>query len=325
MRALVIGGTGFIGAAVVRAFERRGIDVVTLTRSGHAFAGTGVRGDVRAPDLGLEPAVAADLKATVTHVVSCFGSVDWGSGPRMATELHQLGTRAAMRFAERCERLERFVHLSSVVVLGRTTGRVVDELELGQSFRNWYEYSKFLAEREVRANDRLPWRAVRVGPVIGATEDVLPSPSHGIMAVIPALLRGYPMHLENHGSYPCYPCDGATSGEVIMRAALQDGAGDIWTWFDDTNPSLAEVFTRLCSPWGVVPKIVDMPVMWAVGKGLAKRIGIPRETLEYVKPWADIPLEVLSLLPADLPRCPPGYIEATGEALRRAHAAMRVA
>ena len=53
MRTLVIGGTGFVGSAVVRAFEARGIDVVTLSRSGHAFAGEGVRGDVSAHHLGL--------------------------------------------------------------------------------------------------------------------------------------------------------------------------------------------------------------------------------------------------------------------------------
>jgi nucleoside-diphosphate-sugar epimerase len=323
MRALVIGGTGFVGSAVVRAFDNRGIDVVTVSRSGDAFAGEGVRGDVRAHNLGMDKAEAEDLMATVTHIVSTFGSVDWGSGPRLATELHQLGTRAVMRFAERCPRLERFVHLSSVLVLGRRTeGTVVDELELGQSFRSWYEYGKFLAEREVRANDRIPWRALRVGPVIGAGEDVLPSPSHGIMAVVPLLLRGYPMHLKDHGRFPCYPTDVGVAGEVLARAALDDGSGEVWTYFDDANPSLAEVLIRLCSPWGVVPRIVDLPILNPVGRLLAERLGTPRETLEYVEPWPDIPVEVLNLLPPDLPRCPPGYVEATGKALIQSNRAM---
>jgi nucleoside-diphosphate-sugar epimerase len=323
MRALVIGGTGFVGSAVVRAFESRGIDVVTVSRSGDAFAGEGVRGDVRAHQLGMDKAVAEDLMGSVTHIVSTFGSVDWGSGPRLATELHQQGTRAVMRFAERCSRLERFVHLSSVLVLGRRTeGTVVDELELGQSFRSWYEYGKFLAEREVRANDRIPWRALRVGPVIGAGEDVLPSPAHGIMAVVPLLLRGYPMHLKDHGRFPCYPTDVKVAGEVLARAALDDGSGEVWTYFDDANPSLAEVLMRLCSPWGVVPRIVDLPLLNPIGRLLAERLGTPRETLEYTEPWPDIPVEVLNLLPPDLPRCPPGYIEATGKALMQSNRAM---
>ncbi len=308
MRALVIGGTGFVGSAVVRAFQQRGIEVVTLSRSGGAFAGEGVRGDVRAHNLGLSD----ELRGSITHVVSAFGSVDWGAGPRLATELHQQGTRNALRFAASCPRLEKFVHLSSVLVLGRRSEGppIVDELELGQSFRSWYEYGKFLAEREVRASS-LPWRAVRVGGVVGANRDVAPSLAHGIMAVLPALLRGYPMHLENHGRFPCYPIDVMVAGEVLVRAALDDGCGDVWTYFDHENPSLADVLTRLCSPWGVVPRIVDLPVVNALSRLLAERLGTPRETLEYIEPWPEIPVEVMNLLPADLPRCPPGYIEAT--------------
>ncbi len=306
MRALVIGGTGFVGSAVVRAFEQRGIDVVTLSRSGGAFAGEGVRGDVRAHNLGL----SEELRGSITHVVSAFGSVDWGAGPRLATELHQQGTRNALRFAASCPRLEKFVHLSSVLVLGRRSEGppIVDELELGQSFRSWYEYGKFLAEREVRATS-VPWRAVRVGGVLGANDDVPANPAHGIMAVVPALLRGYPMHLKDHGRFPCYPTDVMVAGEVLARAALDDGSGDVWTYFDHDNPSLAEVLTRLCSPWGVVPRIVDLPVVNSLSRLLAERLGTPRETLEYTEPWPEIPVEVLNLLPPDLPRCPPGYIE----------------
>lgn len=315
MRALVVGGTGFVGSAVVRAFAERGLDVVSLSRSGGAFAGEGVRGDVRAHNLGLDPADAEDLRDTVTHVVSCFGSVDWDSGPRLASELHQGGTRAVMNFAESCPALERFVHLSSVLVLGRASGQVTDELELGQSFRNWYEYGKYLAEREVRDNDRIPWRAVRVGPVLGAGRDVPPDTSHGLLSVVPFLVRGYPIHLADHGDFPCYPCDGGTLGEVLARAALEDGSGDVWTWFDDTMPSLAGVLVGLCDAWGVIPKIVKVPLLMPLGRATVGRLGMNSELLDYADPWADIPLDVLSRLPADLPRCPAGYIEATGRAL----------
>jgi len=317
MRALVVGGTGFVGSAVVRAFAERGIDVVSLSRSGGAFAGEGVRADVRAHDLGLERADAEALSSSVTHVVSCFGSVDWGAGPRLASELHHAGTRAVLRFAESCPGIQRVVHLSSVLVLGRACGRITDELELGQAFRNWYEYGKYLAEREVRGNDRLPWRTVRVGPVLGPGRDVPPTASDGMLAVVPFLLRGYPIHLADHGRFPCYPCDAATAGEVLVRAALEPGASETWTWFDDAEPTLAEVLTGLCGAWGVVPRIVDLAVLAPFGRAAIERLGAPRELLDYADPWADIATQVLKMLPGDLPRCPPGYVEATGEALRR--------
>lgn len=317
MRALVVGGTGFVGSAVVRAFSDRGIEVVSLSRSGRAFAGRGVRGDVRAHELGMDPREADELRATITHVVSCFGSVDWDSGPRMATELHERGTCALLDFAESCARLERFVHLSSVLVLGRVEGRVTDELELGQSFRNWYEYGKYLAEREVRRRDSLAWRAVRVGPILGPGRDVPPDISYGLLSAIPYLVRGYPLHLEDHGRFPCYPCDAVTAGEVLARAALEDGQGDVWTWFDDASPCLADVLTRLCAAWGVIPRIANAPILTGVGRMAIERLGAPRELLDYAERWADIGPEVLEALPADLPRCPADYVEATGQALRQ--------
>ena len=325
MRALVAGGTGFVGSAVVRAFADRGVDVVSLSRSGEAFAGRGVRGDVQAHNLGLDAADADDLRASVTHVVSCFGSVDWHSGPRLATELHQRGTRAVMSFAESCPSLERFVHLSSVLALGRSSGRITDELELGQSFRNWYEYGKYLAEREVRGSERVPWRVVRVGPVLGPGLDVPPNTSHGILAAVPFLVRGYPIHLADHGRFPCYPGDGGTAGEVIARAALEDGSRDVWTWFDDANPALADVLVGLCSAWGVIPRIADLAVLAPLGRATIERLGAPRELLEYADPWVEIAPEVLTRLPADLPRCPSGYVEATSEALRGSSLTLRAA
>jgi hypothetical protein len=109
-----------------------------------------------------------------------------------------------------------------------------------------------------------------------------------------------------------------------VRAALDDDGPEVWTWFDDANPSLGEVLTRLCSPWGVVPRIVDLPFLKPISGLLAERLGTPRETLQYTEPWPDIPVEVLNLLPPDLPKCPPGYVEATGEAIRKSHVAMTV-
>jgi hypothetical protein len=58
-----------------------------------------------------------------------------------------------------------------------------------------------------------------------------------------------------------------------------------------------------------------MPLLMPLGRATVGRLGMNSELLDYADPWADIPLDVLSRLPADLPRCPAGYIEATGRAL----------
>ena len=318
MRALVIGGTGFVGSAVVRAFDSRGIDVVTVSRSGLAFAGEGVRGDVRAHNLGMDKAAAEDLMGSVPHIVSTFGSVDWGAGPRRHRAPPAGNPRRhALRRAVRPAREVR-----APVVRARPRaphrGAVVDGSSSGS--RSAAGTSTASSSPSARCGPTTGSRGAPCASGPSSAPARTSSPAHGIMAVVPLLLRGYPMHLKDHGRFPCYPTDVKVAGEVLARAALDDGAGEVWTYFDDANPSLAEVLIRLCSPWGVVPRIVDLPILNPISRLLAERLGTPRETLEYIEPWPDIPVEVLNLLPADLPRCPPGYIEATGKAPMRSTA-----
>jgi nucleoside-diphosphate-sugar epimerase len=316
MRVLVIGGSGFIGNAVCRRLLDEGVDVVSITRSGTAPAGAALPGDAWSPDLGIGPGEAAELRSTVSHVVSTFGSVDWGSGPRLAIQTHGEGTRNVLDFAATLPSLERIVHVSSVLVLGRAKGVLTDELDLGQSFRSWYEYGKFLGERAVRTRDDLPWRVVRFGPVLGEGADVRPTLAHGLPSVVPFMVRGYPVHLARSGEFPCYPTDVGAAGAVTARALTEEGSGDVWTWFDDAMPTLADVLVGLCSAWGVMPRIVCMPVLRPLTRLLSGRLGVPEPLVEYVDPWFDVSPAVLERLPADLPRCPPSYLEATSTALR---------
>lgn len=316
MKALVAGGTGLVGSAAAIALEKAGFEVVCLTRSGDAPAGRGLAGDVRLPGLGLRRASVRELRG-VTHVVSCFGSVDWRAGPRDARDLHMSGTRSLLEFAGGCESLERFVHISSILALGRAEGRLEgEELELGQRFRSWYDYAKFLAEREVRREWPFPRRVLRLGPVLGTTPWTVPEPGAGLPAVVPFLLQGYPLAIERRGVFPSYVCDAMTAGEVALRALLEDAGPAVWTWFDDRMWSVAQVLSALCSAWAVVPRLVEFPGLRPLSRALARRVGVPPPLLRYAEPWVDVPATVLERLPGDLPRCPDGYLEATGAALR---------
>lgn len=318
MKTLVIGGSGFIGAAVAQRFEDAGSEVVCMSRRGVAPVGRAIAGDVTARGLGLGQADAEELREGLTHIVSCFGSVDWKLGPRGAMEIHREGTRNAIRFARDCPGLERFVHLSSVLVLGRAEGRVGNrELDIGQDFRSWYEYGKFMAERVLREDaDGLPWRALRVGPIVGTSSPVPVAPDDGLPATLPTLLRGYPFHLEGGGHFPSYAGEVGPAADMVLAAATSSEGGRTWTWFDPERPSMAEVLTRLCAPWGVVPRIVDVPAMRWIARAASRRLGIPRSIVTYGDRWVDIDPGVLDELPVEPARCAPDYVEATGAALR---------
>jgi len=314
LKALIVGGSGWLGAATAARLRGDGWDVVTLSR---ARGGLALRGDVRRHRLGLTPGEASALADGLTHVISVFGSVDWELGPRAALDLHLNGTRNVLRFAESCQSLERLVHVSSVLALGAARGRVGNrELELGQAFRNWYEYAKHVAEVEVRACHTLPRRIVRLGGVMGASAHGRASTDHGLLAALPYLLRGYPAHVADGGRFPVYVGDVAVAAAVLARALVDDRGGLTWTSFDPALPPLAEVLTALCGAWGVVPRIVNLPPLRWVERAVAPRLGLPAALLEYTKPWVDIDPRVLDELPGDLPPHPPGYLEATGAALR---------
>jgi nucleoside-diphosphate-sugar epimerase len=316
MRVLVVGGTGFVGAEVAARLAADGIDVVSLSRSGTAVAGRGIAGDARAPDLGLRGEELRDVLGSVTHVVSCFGSVDWDAGPRIV-ELHEIGTRNVLGLAARLPHLERLVHVSSVLALGRAEGMVGnDDLELGQTFRSWYDYSKFVAERTVRREGSLPWRVLRVGPVLGVGAAGAPSARSGILSVLPPLVRGYPVHLRERGAFPCYPTDVAAAAEVARRALLEPGDGDAWTWYDPASPTLGEVLVGHCAAWNMLPRIVESRSWGAASQVLARRVGVPDVLLSYAEPWVELTPDVLESIPGELPGCEPGYVEATGAALR---------
>ncbi|TDC65366.1 NAD-dependent epimerase/dehydratase family protein [Micromonospora sp. KC207] len=317
MTVLVAGGSGYLGAEVCAALEAAGEQVVALSRTGAAPAGKGLAGDVSRHRFGLAERDWAMLLAETTHVVSAFGSVDWGAGPDDAVNLHAAGVRNVLAFARQAGALAGLVHVSSLLVFGRADGRVGNrELYVGQTFRNWYEYGKYYAETLVREATDVPSTVLRFGPLLGCgrTRPGLDGRA-GLLAAVPCLLQGYPVHLARRGDFPSYAGEVTTAAELVVRAVREPATGRTWTWFDPAEPSVAEVFTGVCRPWRRLPRIVDAGPVRVAQRWLGPRVGLPRPLLDYTEPWFDVDRGVLAELPGGAPACPPGYLEATGEAL----------
>jgi nucleoside-diphosphate-sugar epimerase len=317
MTVLVVGGSGYLGGEVCAALAAAGHDVVAMSRSGTAPAGTGLCGDVARHRFGLAEPDYARLLDSTTHVVTCFGSVDWAAGPEDAVNLHAAGIRNVLRFARQAAALDGLVHVSSLLVFGRAQGRVGNrELYVGQRFRNWYEYGKYHAEALVRAATDVPTTIVRFGPILGRST-LRPGldAQAGLLAAVPALLQGYPVHLERRGDFPCYVGEVTTAAQVVRRAVEHPATGATWSWFDPDEPSMAQVLTGVCRPWRRLPRIVDVGVLRRVQRYIGPRVGMPQTLLDYAEPWFDLDRQVLAQLPGGAPTCPPGYLEATGEAL----------
>ncbi len=77
------------------------------------------------------------------------------------------GTRNMLDFAERCGSLRRFQYISTCYVSGRYRGLFREaDLEKGQTFNNFYEETKYLAEVDVRKRG-LPTTIYRPSVVVG--------------------------------------------------------------------------------------------------------------------------------------------------------------
>jgi thioester reductase-like protein len=79
------------------------------------------------------------------------------------------GTQRVLDLAERAPRLQRMHYVSTCYVSGRHEGVFTeDDLEVGQTFNNFYEETKQLAEIEVRKRmDHLPITVYRPSVVVG--------------------------------------------------------------------------------------------------------------------------------------------------------------
>jgi thioester reductase-like protein len=127
-----------------------------------------VRGDLTATGLGLDDGPGLAARTTeIWHLAAVYDlSVPRAVGMRVNVD----GTRNVLRFAEACPGLARHHYVSTCYVSGRYCGPFHEsDLDVGQSFNNFYEETKFLAEVEVaeaRAGG-LPTTVYRPAIVVG--------------------------------------------------------------------------------------------------------------------------------------------------------------
>lgn len=220
---LLTGATGFVGMELLARFlERTDRHVFALVRGAddravatrmehtlrslfgaghpHAQRVTAVRGDIMRPGLGLR-GDADGIARQVSEIVHGAASVSFGLELKDSRAINVQGTRRVLEFAERCQArggLRRFSYISTAYVAGDHRGRFgEDDLDVGQSFRNAYERSKFEAESLVaRARRRLPITVLRPSIVVGER-------GSGWTASFNVLY--WPLRAFARGAYPALP------------------------------------------------------------------------------------------------------------------------
>lgn len=162
-----------------------------------------VPGDVMPGDLGLGTKYG-DLISRVGEIYHVAASTSFCQTMEEASRTNLSGTRHVINFARAIRKAGnpvRLHHISTAYVSGTRTGYMrEDELESGQEFFNYYEWSKFEAEREVRAaGAELPVTIYRPGIIVGDSRTGRTNRFHGIYQI----LRG--IHCGLIDWLPCRP------------------------------------------------------------------------------------------------------------------------
>lgn len=153
-----------------------------------------IEGDITAPDLGL----GADYKRLAQETFEIFhlaAVYDLAVPRSLALRVNVDGTRNMLSFAADCGAgLRRFQHVSTCYVSGRYKGNFTEhDLVRGQTFNNYYEETKHLAEVDVQEQmgRGLPVTIYRPAVVVGDSTTGATQKYDGPYYVIQWLLR-YP-------------------------------------------------------------------------------------------------------------------------------------
>ncbi len=175
---LLTGATGLVGGELSKHLlaakpSRR---LVVLTRQQEKVqklrlipGAVVVSGDVTHPRLSLDPRSYAELSASLTEVIHCAADTRFGLPLEQARATNTEGTRNVLALARGCRQLEKFAHLSTVYVVGRTPGHFAEApVRHASGFCNTYQQSKYEAEElVVQAMNEIPAAILRLSSIFG--------------------------------------------------------------------------------------------------------------------------------------------------------------
>lgn len=287
-RALVTGGFGFLGSAIVKQLSKRGVAVRVFSAKGEKrdnLAGLDVdviEGDVRTP-ADCERAVRD--QDTVFHCAAIYA--DWAPDPTLMYDVNLNGTFHVLEASRRAG-VEKVIYTASIVSLGRAPkGGVANEDTPYEAWDLDFPYSRSKFHSRQLAENFAQWgmdvRVVCPGIVFGPN-DIRPTPS-GQLILASIKTPGPATAFEGGASY----VDVRDCAEAHVLAAEKGKKGEryIATAHDLDNETLLKTIDRVTGRKRAVVRLpTAMARSVAIGmEAVAKRTGTPpllaRDFFEY--------------------------------------------
>jgi thioester reductase-like protein len=248
-----------------------------------------VVGDITEDRLGLDPATARRLQDGITGAWHLAAAYDLAISREVGQRVNVDGTRRVVELLSGARRLDRLHYVSTAYVSGAATGVFREtDLDVGQSFKNHYEETKFLAEAEV-VRSGLPATVYRPAIVVGDSRTgetaKFDGPYFTMAAMEKAPSPGLFVRIGS-GRNPAnmVPVDFVV--EAMARlGALADGRGRTYHLTDPEPLSTLEVARLFARALG--KRFAFVPVPKAVARALLapgpvrRYFGMPLETLDY--------------------------------------------
>lgn len=285
IRAFVTGGTGFIGANLVRLLLQEGYEVRALVRSTSRLDNLQglevdlVKADLNNPDLWQ----LMDGCQVLFHVAAHYSL--WQADREPLYRNNVLGTRNVLAAARKAN-IERIVYTSSVAAIGvGTPGEIVDETHQSplEELVGHYKKSKYLAEQEAVQAIQAGQEIVIVNPTspIGPW-DIKPTPTGDI--ILRFLRRQMPSYIDTGLNF--IDVRDVARGHLL---ALERGkVGDRYI-LGHQNLTLKQLLdqlaqlTGLSAPQSAVPAWLPLGVAWIDERILAPLGKPPSVPLDGVR------------------------------------------
>ncbi len=251
-----------------------------------------VTGDLTVPDLALADRTAlAERTTEIWHLAAVY---DLGVARPLAHRVNVDGTANVLRFAAECRHLDRHHYVSTCYVSGRYCGPFHEhDLDVGQSFNNFYEETKFLAEVAVARSraDGIPTTVYRPAIVVGDSRTGETKKFDGPYFLLQWLLRQPRVATVPYVGDPTMvrfnmvPSDYVLDGIERLSARLTS-AGKTYQLADPHPLTVDELLTEMCRATGRRGIRVRLPqrlTTWALDRvtPLADFVGIPARAVEY--------------------------------------------
>ena len=106
-----------------------------------------VLGDLTKIHCGVKPERYKHLKDSITEIYHCAALTNFNESLKNVRRVNVEGTKNILELAKNCKTFEKVNYISSVFISGSFAGFFnEDNRDVGQSFNNYYEQSKFEAE-----------------------------------------------------------------------------------------------------------------------------------------------------------------------------------